>query len=308
MGRQRKNRGRNIDGILLLDKPLGFTSNQALQKIKGMFNASKAGHTGSLDPLASGLLPICFGEATKISSYLLDSDKSYLTECHLGIRTSSGDGEGQILEQKQVSQFSQHEITSVLSKFTGEISQLPPMHSAIKKDGQPLYKLARKGLEVEREPRVIKIYDLNLVSVEKDKLVIDVKCSKGTYIRTLVEDIGASLGCGAYVSSLRRYQVGAFKINQAVEFDAVQKLRDEKAFDAMDELLIPMQDALENWPSIELSDDAAHFLRQGQPVLVSRAPTSGWVRLFEKRGDFMGVGEIQDDGLVAPKRLLRSSS
>lgn len=305
MGRQRKSRGRDINGILLLDKPVGISSNRALQQIKGMFNAKKAGHTGSLDPLASGLLPLCFGEATKLSSFLLDSDKSYYTECQLGVTTSSGDAEGEILESKTVPQFDVSQIEAVLAEFTGEIMQLPPMHSALKMNGQPLYKLARQGLEVEREPRKITIYDIKLISLEADKLVIDVKCSKGTYIRTLAEDIGKKLGCGAHVSALRRYQVGLFHLDHAIKLETVQEMRDEKAFSAMDELIIPMENALENWPSVELSDDAAHYLRQGQPVLVPRAPAEGWVRLFEKQGDFLGVGEIQDDGLIAPKRLLR---
>ncbi len=304
MGRHRRNRGRKINGILLLDKPLGISSNEALQSVKRMYNAQKAGHTGSLDPLATGLLPICFGEATKLSAFLLDADKSYLTECTLGEKTSSGDAEGDVIKTRPVEEYSEAQIREVLDTFVGTIDQLPPMHSALKKDGQPLYKLARQGIEIERETRPITIYKIDLVSFSGNKLVIDVYCSKGTYIRTLADDIGEKLGCGAYVSSLRRNTVGVFDIEDSISLSKVESLRDEKAFAAMDELIIPMEEALTNWPSIELSEDAAHYLIQGQPVLVPKAPTNGLVRLFRNQGDFLGVGQIQDDGLVAPKRLL----
>jgi len=304
VGRHRRNRGRKINGILLLDKPMGLSSNEALQQVKRMYNAQKAGHTGSLDPLATGLLPICFGEATKLSAFLLDADKSYLTECTLGERTASGDAEGEVIETRPVPEFSEQQILEVLNSFVGEIEQLPPMYSALKKDGQPLYKLARQGIEVEREPRTISIYKINLISFQANKLVIEVFCSKGTYIRTLAEDIGEKLGCGAYVSSLRRDTVGAFQIENAVSLDEITKLRDEKEFAAMDEHVLAMESALTDWPSIELSEDAAYYLIQGQPVLVPRAPTEGLVRLFKTEGDFLGIGQIQDDGLVAPKRLL----
>ena len=307
MGRRQKNRGRPINGILLLDKPLGLSSNEALQQIKRMFNAQKAGHTGSLDPLATGLLPICFGEATKISAFLLDSDKSYLTECHLGIRTTSGDMEGEVVEKRDVPSFSIEQINEVLQGFLGEISQLPPMHSALKKDGVPLYKLARKGVEIEREPRNVHIYSIDDVSLVDDKLTFSVQCSKGTYVRTLAEDIGEALGCGAHVSALRRVDVGVFHLKNSVSFDAISQLRDAAEFSAMDEFIMPMERALVDWPGLELTNDAAYYLRQGQPVLVPRAPTDGWVRLFEKEGDFLGVGEILDDGRVAPRRLVNAA-
>ena len=307
MGRRQKNRGRPLDGILLLDKPLGFSSNEALQQIKRMYNAQKAGHTGSLDPLATGLLPICFGEATKISAFLLDSDKSYLTECQLGVRTSCGDSEGEVVERKDVPDFSLEQINDVLQHFVGEISQIPPMHSALKQNGVPLYKLARKGIEVEREARKVTIYSIDEVVLSGDKLSFMVRCTKGTYIRTLVEDIGEKLGCGAHVTALRRADVGVFHLKNAVDFDVIKQLRDEKSFAAMDEYIMPMQQALVEWPGLELTNDAAYYLRQGQPVLVPRAPTDGWVRLFEKEGDFLGVGQILDDGRVAPRRLVKAA-
>ena len=304
MGRRRNNRGRKLNGILLLDKPVGLSSNEALQQVKRMYNAQKAGHTGSLDPRASGLLPICFGEATKLSAFLLDADKSYRTECVLGEKTSTGDAEGDIIETRPVPNFTETQIRQVLDTFVGAIEQLPPMYSALKKDGQPLYKLARQGIEVDRDARQVTIFNIDLVSFAGNRLSIDVHCSKGTYIRTLVEDIGEKLGCGAYVFSLVRHSVGEFQLQDSISLVDVMGLRDEKAFSAMDEQLIAMESALTDWPSIELSEDAAYYLTQGQPVLVPKAPTEGFVRLFKTKGDFLGIGQIQDDGLVAPKRLL----
>ena len=304
MGRRQKNCGRPLNGILLLDKPLDYSSNEALQQIKRMYNAQKAGHTGSLDPRATGLLPICFGEATKISAFLLNSDKSYYTECQLGIKTETGDTEGEIIEKRDVPDFTYEQVNDVVQSFVGEIQQLPPMYSALKKDGVPLYKLAREGIEIERELRDITVFAMEDVKFEGDKLSFLVKCSKGTYIRTLAEDIGEKLGCGAHVTSLRRGDVGVFRLENAVSFDTITELRDEKAFSAMDEFIMPMEQALSEWPGLELTNDAAFYLRQGQPVLVPKAPTDGWVRLFEKQGDFIGVGQIQDDGLVAPRKMV----
>lgn len=307
MARRQKNRGRPLDGILLLDKPPGLSSNEALQQIKRMYNAKKAGHTGSLDPLATGLLPICFGEATKISAFLLDSDKSYITECQLGETTSCGDTEGEVIQRRDVPEFSLEQIQAVLNGFVGEIDQVPPMHSALKKDGVPLYKLARQGIEIERETRKVNIYSISDISLAGDKLKFLVHCSKGTYIRTLVEDIGEKLGCGAHVTALRRADVGVFHLQNAVSFETIKELRDEKAFAALDDFIMPMQQALSEWPGLELTNDAAYYLRQGQPVLVPKAPTDGWVRLFEKQGDFLGVGQILDDGRVAPRRLVNAA-
>jgi tRNA pseudouridine55 synthase len=306
LGRRRK-KGRDISGILLLDKPTGISSNAALQIAKRIFNANKAGHTGSLDPLATGLLPLCFGEATKISSYLLNADKRYLSGCKLGVSTVSGDSESEILETQPVPTFSKEKIQQVLESFLGEIEQIPPMHSAIKQNGQPLYKLARQGLEVEREPRRVRIDEIKLISYDADELEIEVACSKGTYIRTLVSDIGVKLGTGAHVTALRRLGVGDFDVKDAITLDELEETLANSGMTAIDEKLIPMENALTHWPAIKLSEDAAFYLRQGQPVLIPKAPTEGLVCLFESAGGFLGIGHVQDDGRVAPKRLLKTS-
>ncbi|MGD8620200.1 MAG: tRNA pseudouridine(55) synthase TruB [Gammaproteobacteria bacterium] len=304
MGR-RHVKGRDVNGILLLDKPAGITSNDALQQVKRLYFARKAGHTGSLDPLASGVLPICMGEATKVSAFLLDADKRYEVRCQLGVRTATADAEGEVLETRPVADYSDQQIEAVLEQFRGEIEQVPPMYSALKHEGQRLYKLARQGVEVEREARPVTIYELTMTGRGADWLDIRVHCSKGTYVRTLAEDIGERLGCGAHVSELRRTAVGPYvDEGQLVTLD---RLRELKANDmpAMDKLLLPLETALTQWPGVELSADAAFYLRQGQPVLVPRAPTSGWVRLYVGNRSFLGMGEILDDGRVAPRRLIK---
>lgn len=306
MARRSKRRGRTVNGILLLDKPVGITSNAALQRVKRLFNAQKAGHTGSLDPLASGLLPICFGEATKLSAFLLDSDKVYVGTCKLGVRTSSADAEGEVIETRPVGDVDPVRVQEVLEQFTGEIQQIPPMHSAVKRQGQPLYKLAHQGIEVEREPRTAYIHALRQLRLEGDELDIFVHCSKGTYIRTLAEDIGEALGYGAHLSQLRRTGVGPFEEAESVTLEAIETLAEEGRFSALDELLLPMDQALVKWPAVRLTDTTAYYVRQGQPVLVPQAPTSGWVRLFSAEERFLGVGCILDDGRVAPKRLINA--
>jgi tRNA pseudouridine55 synthase len=304
---RRRPKGRPISGILLLDKPIGLTSNAALQQVKRLYRAAKAGHTGNLDPLASGLLPICFGEATKFSAFLLDSDKRYLGTCKLGVTTTSADAEGEVLERKPVGKYSRAEVEAVLAKFLGEIEQIPPMHSAIKVNGQPLYKLAHQGKEIAREPRRITIYSLDLISLEGDELVLDVHCSKGTYVRTLAEDIGRELGCGAHLSALRRTAAGPFSIERAVSLAELEHLA-EDGLAGLDRYLLPVEAALGDWPEIVLTDNTAYYLQQGQAVQIARAPTSGLVRLFV--GDehrFIGVGRILGDGRVAPQRLVSSA-
>jgi len=305
MGRRRV-RGRDVNGILLLDKPSGITSNDALQQVKRLYFAKKAGHTGSLDPLASGVLPICMGEATKVSAFLLDADKRYQVRCQLGVRTATADAEGEVLETRPVGVYSREQLESVFEKFRGSIEQTPPMYSALKHQGQRLYKLARQGIEVKREPRPVDIYELTLANQGEDWLEISVHCSKGTYVRTLVEDIGERLGCGAHVSALRRTAVGPYGNDKLVGLEALRELK-EKAMPAMDELLLPIETALSQWPDVDLSTDAAFYLQQGQPVLVPHAPTSGWVRLYEGNRSFLGMGEILDDGRVAPRRLMKSA-
>jgi tRNA pseudouridine55 synthase len=305
MGRRRV-RGRDVNGILLLDKPSGITSNDALQQVKRLYYAKKAGHTGSLDPLASGVLPICMGEATKVSAFLLDADKRYQVRCQLGVRTTTGDAEGEVVETRPVASWTAEQIDTVFEEFRGSIEQIPPMYSALKHQGQRLYKLARQGVEVEREPRPVDIYELTLTGQGDDWIDIDVHCSKGTYIRTLAEDIGEKLGCGAHVSALRRSMVGPYGASQLVTLDQLQQLK-ENDIPAMDDLLLPIESALSQWPDVDLSTDAAFYLQQGQPVLVPHAPTSGWVRLYEGNRSFLGMGEILDDGRVAPRRLMKNA-
>lgn len=303
---RRKPRGRAVNGILLLDKGIGITSNTALQKVKRLYQAAKAGHTGSLDPLASGLLPLCLGEATKLSSFLLDADKVYEGVCKLGIKTSTADAEGEVIATRPVPTLSEAELRATLEKFVGDIEQIPPMHSAIKMQGQPLYKLAHQGIEVERQPRQVSIHSLELTRFDNEEFAFVLHCSKGTYVRTLVEDIGELLGCGAHLSALRRTGVGPFEISHALTIDALEQILVDQGLAGLDQQLIPMDQALENWPAVHLSDNSAYYVRQGQPVQVAKAPTSGWVRLFAQNDHFLGVGQILDDGRVAPKRLVNS--
>ncbi len=308
MGRRRPPKGRNVSGILLLDKPAGLTSNEALQKVKRLYRARKAGHTGSLDPLASGLLPICFGEATKVSGFLLDADKHYVVRCRLGERTTTGDAEGEVVERRPVEGVTPAAIEQALAGFRGPIEQTPPMYSAVKHEGQRLYKLARQGVEVERKPRTVVIHELVLRALEDDEMELEVRCTKGTYVRTLVEDIGEALGVGAHVVALRRLGVGPYGSEGMVGLDELKALA-EQGFDALDARLLPIESALTQWPQVTLTPDAAFYLRQGQAVLVPHAPTSGWVRLYQ--GDngsrFIGMGQVLDDGRVAPKRLMVSA-
>lgn len=305
MGRRRRQQGRPVDGILLLDKPLGISSNKALQQVKHLFKARKAGHTGSLDPLADGMLPICLGNATKLSAFLLDADKYYLTRVRLGITTATGDAEGEVTAERDASAITLEDVRAVLPEFTGEIEQLPPMYSALKHQGKRLYELAREGIEVEREPRRITIHSIELGEAELPEFEILVHCSKGTYVRTLAEDIGEALGCGAHVSGLRRTAVGPYKGLRMFTMEELQGVRDEGGLEALDGLLLDLDTALGDWPALELSANVAFYLQNGQPVQVARAPAHGWVRLYGDGGVFLGVGEIQDDGLVAPRRLLR---
>ncbi len=307
MGRKRSFR-RDVSGILLLDKPPGMTSNEALQKVKRYYKARKAGHTGSLDPLATGMLPLCFGEATKVSAFLLDADKRYRLRATLGVTTETGDSEGAVIEERPVPPPDETKVEEALARFRGEIEQIPPMYSALKHEGERLYNLARKGVEVKREPRRVTIHALELIAMGDDWLELEVHCSKGTYVRTLAEDIGEALGCGAHVSELRRTQVGPYDDPDAMVTMEQVEAAVEEGFAALDALLLPIESALAHWPAVTLNEDSAYYLRQGQPVLVPRAPTSGMVRLFEAAGRFIGAGEIQDDGRVAPRRLFHTGT
>ncbi len=300
--RRRRHRGRDVHGILVLDKPAGITSNAALQKVKRLFNANKAGHTGSLDPIATGVLPICLGEATKLSGYLLDADKGYEVRMRLGRTTTSGDSEGEVVEERPVPPLDEARIEQALAPFRGEIEQVPPMYSAIKRDGQPLYKLARQGIEVEREPRRVTIHALDLLAFDAETITLRVHCSKGTYVRTLAEEIGERLGCGAHVEALRRTRAGPFTLEGAVTLEALEALRDE-GLEALDAILAPLARAVEGWPRVTLSGDMLYYLRQGQALLVPKAPTHGRVAIFGDDEALVGIGHILDDGRVAPKRL-----
>lgn len=310
MARQR--RGRPIDGILILDKPTGMTSNAALQTVKRLYSAAKAGHTGSLDPLATGVLPLCFGEATKFSQYLLDADKTYRSTFIFGVTTTSGDSDGEVLERTDSSQLTQAIVETALAQFRGDIEQVPSMFSAIKKDGQPLYKLARQGIEVERAARAVTIRELRIEAFrpgstnDSGNTEVDVwiHCSKGTYVRSIAEDLGKALGCGAHVSMLRRVQAGPFGEADCVSLITLEGLKARDAFIEMDKLLRPADTAVHALPKVVLAEAAGFYLRQGQPVLVPKAPTDGLVQLQLATGEFIGVGEILDDGRVAPRRLV----
>jgi tRNA pseudouridine55 synthase len=291
---------RDINGILLLDKPAGYTSNQALQAVKHLLLARKAGHTGSLDPLATGLLPLCFGEATKVSQFLLDADKRYWVAIRLGQTTSTYDAEGAVLLTRPV-HLTRPAIDAALGRFQGEIQQIPPMYSAIKQAGQPLYKLARAGIEVERPPRRVVIHALHLVRWQDDLLELSVSCSKGTYIRSLAHDLGEILGCGGHVTALRRLATGGFLVEQAVTLEAFQNLPDGGRLAC----LLPLDQALTHLPAVNLSLNAAYYLCQGQVVTAPHDLSMGIVRLYEAGGRFLGLGEVQLDGRVAPKRLLQ---
>ena len=301
--RPRRPRGRNINGILLLDKPAGLTSNESLQKVKQIFNARKAGHTGSLDKMATGLLPICFGDATKFTSFLLESDKSYHAIFQLGMETTTGDALGEVTNKSDIPEFTMAQIEQVLGKFKGQIEQVPPMYSALKKDGKRLYELAYQGIEIEREPRPITIYDIRFLAHERDTLELEIDCSKGTYIRTLAEDIGRELGCGAHVAALRRIGAGPFSDKQMVGITELEELAGQ-GFAALDEKLLGIDAALVNLPAVELVASVAEYLCDGQAVVVPHAPTSGLLRIYSERGLFIGIGEVLEDGRVAPRRLV----
>jgi tRNA pseudouridine55 synthase len=304
MGNKQKTKGRNVHGILLLDKPEGITSNQALQHVKHLYQARKAGHTGSLDKQASGMLPLCMGEATKISGYLLDSDKYYLARCKLGITTRTGDAEGEIIAEAPVPALTNDEVQTVLAQFHGEISQVPPMYSALKHKGQRLYKLAYQGIVVEREPRNVTIYSLELLALNSDEIEISVHSSKGTYIRTLAEDIGKKLGCGAHVKKLRRLGAGPFRAEQMIPMAEIERLA-VAGTTVLDQLLLPVDSALQGVPEIQASESLVFYMRQGQAVMVPHAPVDGLVRIYDQQHQFIGVGEVQDDGKICPRRLIQ---
>jgi len=297
--RQRRNCDA-VDGVLLLDKPVGLTSNQALQTVKRLLHACKAGHTGSLDPIATGLLPLFFGEATKLTQFLLNADKRYWTVFKLGVSTTTFDSEGEVTATRPVT-VGLRDIEKALLRFQGEIEQIPPMYSAIKHNGEALYKLARAGVEVEREPRPVALYEIKTLGFQDDLLTLEIACSKGTYIRTLAHDLGEILGCGAHVVQLRRLTSGDVSIDKAVTLDQLEALASpaERA-----QLLQPVDSVLHAVPDVHLTSLAAHYLKQGQSVSARHGLAPGWVRLYEGDSRFLGMGQVLDDGQVAPRRLL----
>jgi len=294
-----RRKGNDIHGILLLDKPQGLTSNRALQITRRLFNARKAGHTGSLDPIATGLLPLCFGEATKVSRYLLESPKRYLAGIRFGVSTTTCDTEGEIIKQVDCS-VNKQLVQQALENFQGDILQTPPMYSALKHQGQPLYKLARQGIEVERPARPVSVYAAKIVSLDDNLLTLDLSVSSGFYVRSLAYDMGEMLGCGGHMESLRRVAVAGFDIEGSVTLDQLDSMAERERLS----LLMPADQGISFLPPVELSVDAAYYLVQGQAVKVASAPGSGLVRLYDKDRRFIGIGRILDDGRVAPKRLL----
>jgi len=295
---------RQIHGILLLDKPAGVTSNGALQRVKRLFYAKKAGHTGSLDPIATGMLPICFGEATKFSQFLLESDKSYSVVAKFGARTTTGDCEGDIIETQPIIGVTPVRIEQVMMKFLGEIDQIPPMFSAIKYQGRPLYELARRGIEIDRKPRKIKIFSLILEKLDTDEATFHVHCSKGTYVRTLIEDIGRELGCGAHVIRLHRVAVAPYGKAFMHTLPALEAIAESRGIGELTACLLPVETSVQEYPAVKLSTSAAFYLRMGQPVRTSLPLDSALVRLVSEDARFFGVGEVMPDGRVRPHRLL----
>lgn len=306
----RKRKGRPLDGVILVDKPDGWSSNGVLQKVRWLFQAQKAGHTGALDPLATGLLPICLGEATKFSRFLLDADKAYRATARLGVRTDTLDAEGEVIDTKPVPTLQHDAVERLLAeRFTGAIEQVPPMYSALKRDGQKLYDLARQGKTVEREARPVQIFSLTLVEFKDDELVLDVHCSKGTYIRTLVDDIGEALGCGAHITALRRTRHGRFSLDQAQPLQDLIERQEAQGHAALDEWLLPLQALLVDLPVIELSEAQGRRFSHGNPVsrFTLETPFAGLAQAVAE-GRFLGVGEVDASGELQPLRVVATST
>ena len=298
----RRKRGLPVHGILILDKPQGFSSNGALQRCKRTLDAQKAGHTGALDPMATGVLPICFGDATKFSQYLLDADKAYEATLCLGSVTDTGDVEGEIIDRRDASSVTHALFESALEPLRGEIEQIPPMYSALKRDGQPLYKLARQGIEVERQSRTIQIFKLEcleFISGEVAQARIAVRCSKGTYIRTLAEDIGASLGCGAHLTALRRTAAGPFGIDQAITMTQV-----ESGGQALSGSLLPIDAGLDGFELCQVDEKESEKLLQGQSIKVPNGPKNGIVRVARASGGFIGLATASEGSVLSPLRMI----
>ncbi len=288
-----------VDGVLLFDKPAGMTSNAALQKVRWLLNAAKAGHTGTLDPMATGLLPLCFGEATKFAGELLGADKRYVATLRLGVRTDTGDAEGQVLETRSVAVV-REQVEAVLVRFRGNILQVPPMHSALKREGRPLYEYARKGIEVERQPREVRISSLTVGEFAGNRLVLDVECSKGTYVRTLAEDMGEELGCGAHLTALRRTGIGPLRIESALTLAMLEVQSPEERVVR----LHPVDSLIVGMPPVQLDDQAASRFSHGQAVRVAGTQPSGARRVYAGNGRFLGLAALSAEGSLKPIRLM----
>lgn len=314
MARQRKKKGDLINGVVLLDKPQGISSNSAVQKVKRLFNAQKAGHTGALDPLATGLLPVCLGEATKISQYLLDADKGYYVKAKLGAITTTADAEGEIAESFDLPTSSNEQFAEVVKAFVGNIQQVPPMFSALKYKGQPLYKLAREGKEIERKARDITIYSIDIVSYSSEEFELQVACSKGTYIRTLVEDIGKALNSGAYVLELRRTLAAPFSLEDCITLEALEGEVSAAQTPKVAKALKPVSYAIQHWPQLILTAGQAHDLSFGRRITLEPQQCvlnhdNELVGIFTNRAEnqapeFLGIGNIKQ-GILVPQRLIQ---
>lgn len=298
----------DISGFILLDKPLGMTSNDALQRVKRLFNAKKAGHTGSLDPLATGLLPLCFGEGTKLSQYLLDADKTYVVTGLLGVQTTTGDMEGDVCLESAIPEDWQAQLPAVIERFMGESTQIPSMYSALKHEGKPLYEYARAGISIEREPRTIHIFKVKVLALTDTTMSLEICCSKGTYIRTLIEDMAKALGTCGVVQTLARTAVGPYDMHEMISLEALENIEKIEGFQGVVKYLQPLESALALWPAIELNTVATHYIRQGQAIRVPLLPESGLVRILGVGRRFLGIGEVLGDGRVAPKRLISETS
>ena len=299
MSRPRK-KGRDVHGVFLLDKPQDVSSNDIMQKVKRLFKANKAGHTGALDPLATGMLPICLGEATKFSQFLLDSDKRYVVTAKLGERTDTSDAEGQVVQSREVN-VAEVDILAALPAFRGEILQVPTMFSALKHNGKPLYEYARAGVIVEREARPITIFELKFIDYQAPFLTLEVHCSKGTYIRTLVDDLGEALGCGAHVTMLRRLAVADYPIEEMMPIEDLALLANSE----LDRLLLPMDTAVASLPQLNLTAEQTKAVGFGQRVKFENPQAlSGLVRLFSENGQFLGIAEITVGNIIRPNRMV----
>ena len=315
-----RRKGRPVDGVLLLMKPAGMTSNHALQRAKRLFFVEKAGHTGALDPLATGVLPLCFGEATKFSQFLLDADKRYRSTFLLGVRTNTSDADGEVIAEASAAAVTLAAIKEALIPLTGDILQVPSMFSALKHQGQPLYKLARDGIEIERQPRPVTVYGIDILGFrpgERAEVDVDIRCSKGTYIRSIAEDLGFALGCGAHVKTLHRSAAGPFIEEQCITLEDLEKEFEQGSYNALDNQLLSADAPVASLPEIILPDTSAHYFRLGNPVMdpqVYRVGEQGdMVRVFcaqtdQRAQQFLGLGEITEDGRVAPKRIIANRS